>query len=439
MTRIKQTIPTEEPSDFLGMPKTENYLGIDIGSSSVRAVMAQEISGEETLRILGAVTLPAEGMRRGAVTDAESVAKTVGKVVEHVERMSGVTPNVIGIGVSGSDIFCQKALGVIAVGRADGEVAEEDVERAMTEVEARVMLPANREVLHVIPKNYRLDDQKDIKDPIGMRGVRLEAEAFVVGTTTGQMKGVGRIFEYAGMSPDFYAVEPIAAAEAVLSTKEKELGVVLVNIGGSMTSIVVFEEGELVHLSVLPVGGSHITNDIAIGLRTSVETAEEVKLQYGTALPREVGKKEDINLASIDPHETEFVSRYHVAEIIEARLDELFHLVNEELRKAGKEGLLPAGAVLTGGGALLPGAIDLAKDVLRLPSHIGYPKPQGGILDQVDSPDFATALGLVLLSRDRAKSGGGFLESSAERAMPEWAKKMGKKLKEWMRRFLPME
>jgi cell division protein FtsA len=353
--------------------------------------------------------------------------------------MSGVTSNVIGIGVSGSDIFCQKALGVIAVGRADGEVTEEDVERAMAEVEARVMLPANREVLHVIPKSYRLDDQKDIKDPIGMRGVRLEAEAFVVGTTTGQMKGVARIFEHAGMAPDFYAVEPIAAAEAVLSAKEKELGVVLVNIGGSMTSVVIFEEGELVHLSVLPVGGSHITNDVAIGLRISVEAAEEVKIRYGSALPREVGKKEDIDLSSVDSHETEFVSRHHVSEIIEARLDELLHLVNDELKKAGKEGLLPAGAVLTGGGALLPGAVDLAKDILRLPSHIGYPKPQGGLLDQVDGPDFATALGLVLLSRDRSRSGGGFLESRAERAVPEWLKQAGKRTKEWLKRFLPMD
>ncbi|MBP9751559.1 MAG: cell division protein FtsA [Candidatus Moranbacteria bacterium] len=421
------------------MPKTENYLGIDIGSFSVRAVMAQEVSGEETLRILGAIVLPAEGMRRGAVTDAEAVAKTVAKAVAHAERMSGVASNVIGIGVSGTEIFCQKAIGVIAVGRADGEVTEEDVERAMAEVEARVMLPANREVLHVIPKDYRLDDQKDLKDPIGMRGVRLEAEAFVVGTTTGQMKGVQRIFEHAGMSPDFYAVEPIAAAEAVLSAKEKELGVVLVNIGGSMTSTVVFEEGELVHLSVLPVGGAHITNDIAIGLRTSVETAEAVKIRYGSALPREVGKKEDIDLSSIDSQETEFVSRHHVSEIIEARLDEIFRLVNEELRKAGKEGLLPAGAVLTGGGALLPGAVDLAKDILRLPSHIGYPKPQGGILDQVDGPDFATALGLVLLSRDRSRSGGGFFEAGTERVVPEWVKKAGKRTKEWLKRFLPMD
>lgn len=421
------------------MPKMENYLGIDIGSTSIRAVMAQEVPGEETLRVLGAIVLPAEGMRRGAVVDADGVAKTLQKALSHAERMSGVSPDVIGVGISGTDIFCQKSIGVIAVGRADGEVTEEDVDRAMGEVEARVMLPANREVLHVIPKNYRLDDQKDIKDPVGMRGVRLEVESYVVGTSTAQMKGVGRIFEAVGTNPDFYSVEPIAAAEGTLLPKQKELGVVLIDVGGSTTSVIVFEEGELVHVAVLPVGGTHITNDIAIGLRVSVDTAEAVKTLYGHALSREVGKKEEINLAEIDSHETEFVSRHHVSEIIEARVEEIFRLVNEELKKVGREGLLPAGAVLTGGGAFLPGIVDLAKDVLRLPSHMGYPKPQGGIVDQVDSPDFSSAVGIVLLARDRSKMGGksGVLGGGRKWDTPEWIGSLGKKAQSWMGKFLP--
>jgi cell division protein FtsA len=426
------------------MPKTENYLGIDIGSSQVRAVMAQEIAGEESLRVLGAVSMPSEGMRRGTVIDASAVAGAVAKAVSHAERMSGVTSDIVGIGISGTDIFCQKTLGVIAVSRPDGEVAEEDVERAMTEVEARVMLPSNREVLHVIPKSYRLDDQKDIKDPIGMRGVRLEAEAFVVGTSMNQMKGIGRILDQVGIRPDFHAVEPLSAAEAVLHPKQKELGVVLVDIGGSTTSVTVYEEGELVHLATLPVGGAHVTNDIAIGLRTSIETAEQVKLQYGTALPDTVGKREEVDLSRFDSHETESVSRHHVAEIIEARTDELLRFVNSELAKCGREGLLPAGVVLTGGGALLPGTVELAKDILRLPSHIGYPKPLGGILDQVDSPDFATAVGLVLLARERRRSHGniagmGFLTEGAKRAVPEWALTAGKKMRDWLRKFLPLD
>jgi cell division protein FtsA len=426
------------------MSKTVNYLGIDIGSSQVRAVMAQEIAGEESLRVLGAVSMPSEGMRRGTVVDVSAVAGAVAKAVSHAERMSGVTAGVVGVGVSGTDIFCQKTLGVIAVSRPDGEVAEEDVERAMAEVEARVMLPSNREVLHVIPKSYRLDDQKDIKDPIGMRGVRLEAEAFVVGTSMNQMKGIGRILDQVGIRPDFFAVEPLAAAEAILNPKQRELGVVLVNIGGSTTSITVYEEGELVHLAVLPVGGAHVTNDIAIGLRVSIDTAEQVKFQYGTALPETVGKRDEVDLSRFDSHETESVSRHHVAEIVEARMDELLRFVNSELAKCGREGLLPAGAVFAGGGALLPGTVELAKDVLRLPSNIGYPKPLGGILDSVDSPDFATAVGLVLLARERGRTHGniagiGFLADGAKRAVPEWALSVGKKTRDWLRKFLPLD
>ncbi|NTW14837.1 MAG: cell division protein FtsA [Candidatus Moranbacteria bacterium] len=426
------------------MAKTENYLGIDIGSSQVRVVMAQEAPGEETLRVLGAVTMPSEGIRRGTVIDASAVASAVAKAVSHAERMSGVTADTVGVGVSGTDIFCQKTLGVIAVSRPDGEVAEDDVERAMAEVEARVMLPSNREVLHVIPKSYRLDDQKDIKDPVGMRGVRLEAEAFVIGTSMNQMKGVGRILDQVGIRPDFHAVGPLAASEAVLNQKQKELGVALVDIGGSTTSVAVYEEGELVHLAVLPVGGTHVTNDIAIGLRTSIETAEQVKLQYGTALPETVGKREEVDLSRFDSHETESVSRHHVAEIIEARMDELLRFVNSELAKCGREGLLPAGAVLTGGGSLLPGAVELAKEILRLPSHVGYPKPLGGILDQVDGPDFASAVGLVLLSRERGHSRGavagiGFLTDGAKRAVPEWALSAGKRMHDLLKKFLPLD
>ena len=421
------------------MSKTENLLAIDIGSSHIRAVMVQEVAGEDMLRVLGAVSMPSEGMRRGSVVDPEAVAKAVEKAVEHAERMAGGAARAVGFSVSGTEIYCQKALGVVAVGRSDGEISESDVERAMEEVESRVLLPANREVLHVIPKSYRLDDQSNIKDPIGMRGVRLEAEAFVVGTSMRQMKGLTRIAELVGLTPSVYAVEPILAAESVLNAKQKELGVVLIDIGGSTTSLIVFEEGELVHMAALPVGGMHITNDIAIGLRVSIETAEEVKLRFGTASVSEVGKREEIDLATLDPHETESVSRYHVAEIIQARMEEIFNLVNEELRKSGRDGMLPAGVVLCGGGALLPGAVELAKETLRLPSHVGYPKPLGGILDQVDGPDFASAVGLALLLQERTHSGKGRFHIGGNQKLPEWATYSFKTTKEWLRKFLPMD
>jgi cell division protein FtsA len=418
------------------MAKTKNYLGIDIGSSEVRVVMAQEVSDDEPLRVLASISEHSEGMRKGTVVDQSAMASAISRAVAHAERVSGVTADVVCAGISGIDIFCQKTLGVVAVSRPDGEVADADVDRVIAEVETRVMSPSNRSVLHVVPKSYRLDDQKDIKDPVGMHGVRLEAEAFVVGTGLNQMRGIERILDQAGIRPDYHAVEPLAAAEAVLNAKQRELGIALINIGGSTTSLAVYEEGELIHLAVIPIGGMNVTNDIALRFRVNSEIAEQIKLKYGTAMPNLVGKGEEIDLSQLDSHETESVSRYEVAEYIEARMDELFRFVNSELEKCGREGLLPAGAVLTGGGALLPGTVETAKAVLRLPSSIGYPKPLGGLVDQVDGPDFATAVGLVLLARERNRSGGFF---ASGKKVPEWVSSLGGKMRDFLRKFLPLD
>ena len=299
-------------------------------------------------------------------------------------------------------------------------------------------MPLNREIIHVIPKDYRLDDIKNIKDPLGMRGVRLEMNALVVSGSSSHLKNIHRSLDHAGAAATHVVTEPIASAEAVLTLKQKELGTVLVNMGGSTTSVAVYEDGDLLHLAVLPVGASHITNDIAIGLRTSIEIAEAVKLQYGTARARDVAKKEEIDLSLFDSEETEMVSRHHVAEIIEARLEEILDFVNTELRNIGREGLLPGGAILTGGGALLPGIIEVAKEQLRLPVHIGYPKTLGGILDEVDNPEFSTVIGLVLYA-DKAGGvhGGGFSASRMFEQMPFGMEGVAKKFKELSRKFLP--
>jgi cell division protein FtsA len=419
------------------MSRSSYYVGLDIGSANIRAVIVEELSAEEPLRVIGIGEAPSEGIRRGSVVNVDSVAKTVNLVLEQAERMAGHAAETVVVGVSGTEITCQGALGVIAVGRADGEVTFDDTARVLEEVQARLTLPLNREIIHVIPKDYRLDDQKNIKDPLGMHGVRLEMNALVVSDSTAHLKNIGRSLEQAGTSPDSYVVEPLASAESVLHERQKELGTVLINIGGSTTSVAVFEDGDLLHLAVLPIGGAHITNDIAIGLRTSIEVAEAVKLQYGTALSGEVNKKEEIDLGMIDSQEEGFVSRHHIAEIIEARLEEIFTFVNTELKNISREGLLPGGAVLTGGGALLPGVVELAKGTLRLPAQIGYPKPLGGILDQVDNPQFATAIGLILL----AQSVGGEKKTFSSRkllgTLPPGFDRLLEKVKHWSSRFLP--
>lgn len=421
------------------MSKGHYYIGLDIGSSNIRAVITQELSEEQLLRVVGVGVVPSEGIRRGSVVDIEAVAKAANHALEQAERMAGHPAETVVVSVSGTEIACQNALGVIAVGRADGEVTEDDMTRVLEEVQARLTLPLNREIIHVIPKDYRLDDQKNIKDPLGMRGVRLEMNALVVSDSTAHLKNIARSLEQAGTNADSFVVEPLASAEAVLHQKQKDLGTVLINMGGSTTSLAVFEDGDLLHLAVLPVGGAHITNDIAIGLRTSIEVAEAVKLQYGTAIPDEIGKREEIDLSVFDSQEEGIVSCKHVAEIIEARLEEIFTFINSELKNIGREGLLPGGAILTGGGALLPGAVELAKNILRLPAQIGYPKSLGGILDQVDNPQFATVIGLVLLSQSTggSQSKKAFSSRKLWSIMPEGVQNAVSKIRHWSQRFLP--
>ncbi len=419
------------------MSRSNYYVGLDIGSSTIRAMIAEEVAHDEPLRVVGIGSTASEGIRRGAVINVEAVAKAVNVALEQAERMAGHPAENVVVSVAGTDIACQNALGVIAVGRADGEVIHDDMTRVLEEVQTRITLPLNREIIHVIPKDYRLDDQKNIKDPMGMRGVRLEMNALVVSDSTTHLKNISRSLEQAGTNPDSFVVEPLAAAEAVLHEKQKELGTVLINIGGSTTSLAVFEDGDLLHLAVLPVGGAHVTNDIAIGLRTSIEVAEVVKLQYGIALPREVNKKEEIDLGVIDSQEEGLVSRHHVAEIIEARLEEIFSFINAELKNIGREGLLPGGAVLTGGGALLPGIVELAKGALRLPVQIGYPKPLGGILDEVDNPQFATTIGLVLLAQSTGSERKSFSAQRLFGSLPDGMQSIMNKAKHWSQRFLP--
>jgi cell division protein FtsA len=422
------------------MARKQHVVGLDVGSASIRAVIAELPRDTEPLKVVGVGSAPSVGIRRGIVVQPEEVAKSINQALEAAELMAGAPAKHVLSSVSGTDLFAQSATGVIAVGKADGEVTEDDLVRLVEETQMRTILSPNREILHVVPQHYRLDDQANIKDPIGLRGVRLELSSLVIGTGSNHLKNLVRSLELSGLVADQFVAEPIASAEAILSPKQKELGVVLVNMGANTTSLAVFEDGDLLHLAVLPVGGGHITNDIAIGLRTSIDVAEGVKVQYGHAVSTEVSKKEEIHLGDFDSQENESVSRHHVAEIIEARMEEIFHYVNLELKQIGREALLPAGVVLTGGGILVPGTVELAKRKLRLPAQIGYPKPLGGILDQVDSPSFATVVGLLLLSVEEAHRETGFpfgpVAGLASRIPGEWRDAAGK-MKHFFRRFLP--
>ena len=413
------------------MAKDNVIIGLDIGSSNIRAVIAQDFSEEETLRVVGAGTVASAGIRQGMVVDIEEAAKAVNNAIETAEKTARTSAETAVISVGGIGINLHESKGVVAVGRADGEVTDDDINRSIEAAQA-ISMPPNREIIHVISKNYRLDEQERIKDPLGMNGVRLESNTLIVEGSSSHIKNLTKCVHQAGIKIDDMILGSLAAAKAVLNKKQKELGVVFIDIGGGTTSLAVFEEGELAHVSVIPVGASHITNDIAIGLRTSIETAEKVKLKYGSIFPEEIGKKEEIDLFKLDSQEEGTVLRRHVAEIIEARMEEIFDLVNKELKSIGKAGLLPAGAVITGGGAKLPQMVEFAKESLGLPAQIGFPARLGGILDKVDDPSFATAIGLILWEKEQNFSKAG--NFSMVKINMENVK--GKVMK-WIEKFLP--
>lgn len=376
--------------------------GLDIGSSSIRLTVAQR-GHEGQLQIVAAVTVPTEGVNRGTITSIDDATSALSAAKEKAERISGFNLDSVWVGISGPHILTSTSRGVVAVGKANGEIEETDINRALEAARA-VASPPNYEILHAIPRSFTVDGQSGLKDPVGMSGIRLEVETTIIQGLTTQLKNLTRVVERAGFRISGIVLSVLAAAESHVTERQRELGTVVVNIGGSTTSVAVFEEGDLLTAQVLPIGSEHITADIAIGLRTSLDVAEEVKLNYGTAYVKDVGKREDIDLSEFGSSEDENVSRKYVAEIIEARAEEILDKVDGVLKKVDRSGMLPAGIVFVGGGAKLPGLIDLAKKRLRLPVSLGKPKADFmSALDTVNDLSFASSLGLVLWGDEATK------------------------------------
>lgn len=368
---------------------------LDIGSSNVRCVIAQIGCDEDKPRIVGVGIVPSVGMRKGVIVDLEEITSSIKLSMEMATRMAGYQPDNVFVSVGGAHLISSDTQGVVAIGRADGEVEREDIERVIQAAQA-VNLNNNYELLHIIPRKFILDNQGGIEDPLGMSGVRLEMNGILISGFSPHLRNITKALQNLGIDVAGYIVGSLASAKASLNKRQEELGVALLDIGGGTTSLVVYEERELIHLAVLPIGGGHITNDIAIGLRTSVETAEKIKVEFGSALPNEIDKKEQINLAEFDSKEEGTVSRKHIAEIVEARAEEIFFLVEKELKKINRSALLPAGVVLVGGTAKLHGMVDLAKRVLKLPAQTGFPVELSGLVDKTDDPGFSTVIGMLL-------------------------------------------
>ncbi|MFA5134330.1 MAG: cell division protein FtsA [Patescibacteria group bacterium] len=417
------------------MPKEDIITGLDIGSTAIRVVVGQLNPHDRKIHVLGAAENTAEGVNKGSVTSIEDGVSSISGALEKVERMVGIPVEHAFVGINGNHITSQDSHGVIAVSKSDGEIREEDVERVIEAAQA-VATPPNYEILHVIPRSFTVDNQQGIKDPIGMTGIRLEVDAQIIQGLSAQIKNLTKCVYRTGIDIDDIALGVLASSESVLTKKQKDLGVALLNIGGSTTSLLVFEEGDVLHTAILPVGSSHITNDIAIGLRTSIDLAEKIKIEYGTALPAEINKRDEINLEEVDSREEGAVSRKHVAEIIEARCEEIFKLANKELEKIDRAGLLPAGVVLTGGGAKLPGLIEVAKQEFKLPASLGYPLDLGSTaVDKVNDLNYSTAVGLLSWGASfSGRSGEGKVFS-----MPKFSSVADatSKMKKWFKTLVP--
>lgn len=376
------------------MPKDSTVVGLDIGTHRIRTVIASTDEKEVLPNVLGAGVAPSAGLRKGAIVDVNETISAVTTSLEDAERMSGDPIHHAVIAVGGAHLDSQDSKGVIAVPHG-GEIGVADTERVLEAAQA-VNIQSNRQILRVIPKSYTVDDQEGIRNPVGMTGVRLEVEAHIITGLTPALKNLENAVHQSGVDVDDFIPAPLAAAEAVLSRRQMELGVVVIDIGASSTSMAVFEEGVVLDTAVLPVGGDAVTNDVAIGLKTSVDTAEKLKIEYGTCNPTDVSDRETIDLAQISKSESQTVDRHQLAEIIHARYHEILTMINEKLAESERDGQLPAGAVITGGGAKVPELIELARETLSLPVQIGFPTEVDGVIDKIDDPAYATAIGLIL-------------------------------------------
>jgi cell division protein FtsA len=375
--------------------RKDRYLaGLDVGTSKIAAIIAEAMDDGE-LEIIGIGVAESKGIKRGVVVNLEAAVESIKKAIEEAELMAGVEVDSVHLAVSGPHIKGFNSRGVIAVAGKNREITRDDVRRAIDAAKA-VALPNGREIMHVLPQDFVVDEQDGIGAPVGMTGARLEVNVHIVTGSASSTQNIVACVNRAGMDVIEMVIEQLAAAEAVLTEDEKDLGVALVDIGGGTTDLAIFERGSLWHTAVIPVGGDHFTNDIAVGLRTPIPDAEKVKRKCGCALSAMVDEDETIEVASVGGRRPRIMARRILSEILQPRAEEIFHLVWDEIRRAGYEKSLNSGIVLTGGGAILEGMPEIGEQIFDLPIRRGAPAGVGGLADHVNSSTFATSVGLTL-------------------------------------------
>jgi len=405
--------------------------GVDVGTTKVCTVIG-EIGHGGHLRILGVGVAPSQGLKKGIVVNIDQAVESISSSVEKCQKISGFRIDQANVSIANQNISSQNSRGVIGLANSGHDISQGDIDRAL-DAARTVAVPSNRDVIHVLPRGYVVDGQEGVKNPIGMAGSRLEVETHVVIGSGGTIQNLVKCVERAGVRPLELVLEPLASAEAVLTESERDSGVMLVDIGGGTTDVAVFLDGGAWHTAVLPVGGGHITNDIAIGLRAPYELAEELKIKYGRATSNGVLADEPIRIATDGGPQTYL--RAELCDIIEARSEEILLMVRDELKQAGYDNRLPAGVVLTGGTAQLPGLVELAARIFEMPVRVGIPTEIEGLVDTISGPAFATSVGLVRWSLSNIH--GGESMSMYEDHRPQATGEISSRFKGWLRAFLP--
>jgi len=376
------------------LARRKKTVGLDLGTSRVAVVISESDDALAPLSIIGVGESPSDGVRKGVVVNLDKTTASIQAAAVAAERMAGQRIESVVVSLGGTHLWSQNSTGVVAVSGSDREIGDDDVHRVV-EASRAISVASDRQVIHVIPRNYTVDGQDGVRDAVGMTGHRLEVETNIVTGASTAVQNVIKCVHAAGFDIEDVVCSGLAAGEGVLTAQEQELGVCVIDIGAGCTSVVVYDEGSVRHLAVLPVGGNHVTSDIAIGLRTTLDEAEGLKLNYGHTLPDVIDHGEKVEVRQVGGDRINALPRRFLAEIIGPRMVEIFHMAREEVRKSGFEGLLPAGVVVTGGGSRLMGTIDAAQGVFNTSIRLGQPVGVGGLADRAPGPSFAVSMGLV--------------------------------------------
>ena len=398
-------------------------VGLDVGTSKIVAIVA-EMTPEKRLNIIGMGTQPSRGLKKGVVVNIEATMGSIQRVLEEAELMADCTIASVYVGIAGSHIRSLNSSGMVAI--KEKEVTQADIDRVIETAKA-IAIPNDQQVLHILPQEFIVDGQEDVREPLGMSGVRLEVKVHIVTGAVSAVENITKCVRRCGLTVSDVMLQPLASALAVLNDDEKELGVCLMDIGGGTTDLAVFTGGAIRHTAVIPIAGDQVTNDIAMTLRTPTKEAEELKIRHGCALRQLADPNDIIEVPGVGERGPRKLSRQMLAEVIEPRIEELYTLAQAELRRSGLEELLSSGIVLTGGSAMLAGMVELGEEVFHLPVRIGVPAYVGGLADVVRSPRYATAVGLLLDGREQ------YLRAELAREQGKGLGNVGEKMKQWFK------